>query len=106
MCFNNKVYDILKWIATLLLPGLATLYFSLASIWGLPYAEQVVGSISAVDTLLGILLGISTANYKGDGTLVINAGLAGEEMEATVDTPLEELAEKKSVTLAIKTVVG
>lgn len=64
MKMNNKVYDILKWIALILLPALGTLYFALASIWGFPYAEQVVGTITAIDTFLGVLLGISTSSYK------------------------------------------
>lgn len=63
MIMNNKTYDILKWIAQILLPALATLYFALANIWGLSYGEQIVGTITAIDTFLGILLGISTANY-------------------------------------------
>lgn len=61
---NNKVYDILKWIAQYLLPALGTLYFALASIWGLPYGEQVVGTITAIDTFLGVILGISTYKYN------------------------------------------
>lgn len=61
---SNKTYDVLKWIAQYLLPALATLYFAIAQIWGLPYGEQVVGTITAVDTFLGVLLGISTANYN------------------------------------------
>ena len=64
MKMNNKVYDILKWIALILLPALGTLYFALASIWGFPYAEQIVGTITAIDTFLGVLLGISTNTYK------------------------------------------
>lgn len=60
---SNKVYDVLKWIAQLLLPALATLYFAIASIWGLPYGEQVVGTITAVDAFLGVVLGISSYNY-------------------------------------------
>lgn len=64
MKMNNKVYDILKWIALILLPALGTLYFALAGIWGFPYAEQVVGTITAIDTFLGVLLGISTSSYK------------------------------------------
>lgn len=67
---NNKVYDILKWIAQYLLPAAATLYFAIAQIWGFPYGEQIVGTITAVDTFLGVLLGISTANYNKQ----INAG--------------------------------
>ena len=46
------------------LPALGTLYFALAGIWGFPYAEQVVGTITAVDTFLGVILGISTAQYN------------------------------------------
>lgn len=61
---SNKVYDILKWVAQILLPALGTLYFAIASIWGLPYAEQIVGTIVAIDTFLGALLGISTAKYN------------------------------------------
>ena len=65
MNLSNKTYDILKWIAQILLPALGTLYFALASIWGFPYAEQIVGTITAVDTFLGVLLGLSSKNYKG-----------------------------------------
>ena len=61
---NNKTYDILKWTAQLFLPAIGTLYFALAVIWGLPYGEQVVGTITAVDTFLGAILGISTAQYN------------------------------------------
>lgn len=61
---SNKTYDILKWVAQYLLPALATLYFAVAQLWGLPYGEEIVGTITAVDTFLGVLLGISTANYN------------------------------------------
>lgn len=64
MIMNDKVYDVLKWIAQLLLPAVGTLYAALAGIWGFPYGEQVVGTILAVDTFLGAILGISNANYK------------------------------------------
>ena len=61
---NNKVYDVLKWIAMYLLPALGTLYFALAGIWGLPYGEQIVGTITAIDTFLGVILGTSTTQYN------------------------------------------
>ena len=64
MLMENKVYDVLKWIAQILLPALGTLYFALAQIWGFPYAEQIVGTITAVDAFLGVLLGISSYQYK------------------------------------------
>lgn len=61
---SNKVYDILKAIALIWLPALGTLYSMLAGIWGLPYAEEIVGTIVALDTFLGAVLGISTAQYN------------------------------------------
>lgn len=61
---SNKTYDILKYIAQIVLPAFGTLYFALSTIWGLPYGEQVVGTITAIDAFLGALLGISTAQYK------------------------------------------
>ncbi len=64
MKMNNNVYDVLKWIALILLPALATFYSAIAAVWNLPYTEQVVGTITAVDTLLGTLLKISSDNYK------------------------------------------
>lgn len=60
---SNQLYDKLKWIAQILLPALGTLYFALAGIWGFPYGEQIVGTITAVDTFLGVCLGISSSNY-------------------------------------------
>ena len=64
MNLSNKVYDVLKQIALVWLPALATLYFALASIWGLPYGEQIVGTITAVDAFLGAVLKISSINYN------------------------------------------
>ncbi len=67
MKLDNKTYDVLKFTAQIVLPAAGTLYFALASIWGLPYGEQIVGTITAVDTFLGALLGISTAQYNKEG---------------------------------------
>lgn len=64
MKLSNKMYDLLKWIAMYFLPAVGTLYFALAGIWNLPYGEQIVGSITAVDTFLGVILGISTIQYN------------------------------------------
>ena len=61
---SNKVYDVLKYIAQIVLPAIGTLYFALAGIWGFPYGEEIVGTITAVDTFLGVLLGISSISYK------------------------------------------
>ena len=64
MKISNKVYDVLKWIAQYLLPALGTLYFALSTIWGFPYGEQVVGTITAIDAFLGAILGLSSATYS------------------------------------------
>ena len=63
MKMSNKAYDICKYICQYVLPALGTLYFALAQIWSLPYAEQIVGTIAAIDTFLGVILGISSASY-------------------------------------------
>ena len=65
---SNKLYDVLKWIAMVVLPAIGTLYFALAGIWGFPYAEEIGGTITAVVTFLGVVLGISSAQYKKKNT--------------------------------------
>ena len=64
---KNKTYDILKFVAQILLPAIGSMYFGIAAIWGLPYSEEVVGTIVVIDTFLGAILGISTEQYnKGE----------------------------------------
>lgn len=63
---SDDVYDVLKFIAQIVLPALGTLYFTLAGIWGFPYGEQIVGTITALDMFLGALLGLSTKQYIKD----------------------------------------
>lgn len=61
---NDKLYDVLKWIALIVLPAIGTLYSALSAIWGFPYGEQIVSTIVAIDTFLGALIGISSISYK------------------------------------------
>lgn len=61
---SNKQYNILKWVALILLPAMGALYFGLAGIWNFPYGEQIVGTITVIDTFLGAILGISTVQYN------------------------------------------
>lgn len=61
---SNRLYDALKFLAQILLPAAGTLYFALAGIWGLPAAEQVIGTITAVDAFLGLLLSLNTKAYN------------------------------------------
>lgn len=69
MKLSNKAYDILKYIAMILLPALGTFYFAIAKIWQLPYATEIVGTISAVDAFLGTLLQISTNKYNAENAV-------------------------------------
>ena len=64
MKISNKTYDVLKWIAMVVLPAIGTLYSLLAALWGFPYVEQIVGTITGVATCLGTVLGISSAKYN------------------------------------------
>lgn len=105
LLLNDKIYNILKWVAQLLLPALGALYFALSTIWGLPYGEQVVGTITAIDAFLGAILGVSTAAFNKtgkDGTLkidMINAEKDGLVLQ--VNKPLEELKNKNTITLNV-----
>ena len=66
MKMSNKMYDTLKWIVMLVLPGLGSLYFGLSEIWSLPYGEQVVGTITVLTAFLSSILKISNVKYKRD----------------------------------------
>ena len=71
MKLNNKVYDILKWLVIIVMPAVATLYAALAAVWAWPYADEVVTTITAVDTFLGAVLCISTAQYHKENKLEV-----------------------------------
>lgn len=72
MKLSNKAYDLWKWIAQILLPAFATLCFSLAEIWGVPYGKELAGTVTAFDTFVGIFLGISSYNYNKPVTKIQN----------------------------------
>lgn len=65
---SNKTYDILKFVAQVVLPALATFYVTIAGFWGLPYPEEISGTIMAVDTLIGALLYKASSDYKKKGS--------------------------------------
>ena len=64
MLMSDKTYDILKYVAQIVLPAIAALYAALAGIWGFPYGEEIVGTISAMDLFMGTLLKISQNKYN------------------------------------------
>lgn len=97
---SNTSYDVLKWIVQIVLPAIGTLYFTLATIWGLPYGEQIVGTITAVALFGGVILKISNKTYSGDGTLLVNPEDT-ENMRLVLDATPDELAAKKSITFNV-----
>lgn len=101
---NDKLYNVLKWIAQMALPGLGTLYFALSTIWGLPYGEEIVGTITAVDAFLGVILGVSTASYNRngkDGTLQIDTTDPGKDVYRLNLNTLDGIKDKSSITLKV-----
>ena len=68
MIINNKVYGIIKWVIVYLLPAIGTLYFSISQLWGIPHADQILGTISSVTIFLSMILGLSSSSYKKNGS--------------------------------------
>lgn len=103
MQMSNKTYDTLKWVAQIVLPALGTLYFALSSIWGFPFGEQIVGTITAVDAFLGAILKNSSDNYEGDGSLIVDMSDPFKDVYsiALEDYP-DVLASKEQVILKVK----
>lgn len=104
MVLNSKVYDILKWLVQIVLPAIGACYAALAALWGFPYAEQVVGSISAICVLLGACLRISNSNYNGDGVLTVNSDLDDDDenkYNVAFTKDLSELANKKQIIVTV-----
>ena len=64
MVMSNKFYDVLKWFVAIVLPAAIACYAALSGIWGWPYGEQIIGTLSAIEVFLGTILQISSANYK------------------------------------------
>jgi hypothetical protein len=101
--FSNKVYNVLKFIALVLLPAAGSLYFALSGIWNLPDVTQVVGTISVVDTFLGGVLGLSSRSYSApvDGHVTVDdsdPNILG--MNVQLKNP-QEVAGKSSVHLKV-----
>jgi len=97
-------YDKLKWVAQYLLPALGTFYFALCGLWGFPNGEQIVGTITAVDILLGVLLGMSSAKYNKtqDGTLMVDTSNPQQDTyRLSIDVPLSDLTSKQSIQLKV-----
>lgn len=108
LIIGSKLYDKLKFVALVLLPAVSTLYFTLGNAWDFPAIEQVIGSIAAVDTFLGALLGISSASYKQsdarfDGAINVQTSLEGNKLfTLELDGDPEELENKDAILFKIR----
>ena len=99
---TNETYDKIKWVAQIVLPALGALYFALVSIWGLPYGEQIVGTISAIDAVLGYILKRSSDNYEGDGELIVDTSDPFKDIYSlAIDDYPSKLASKDKVILKV-----
>lgn len=100
---SNKVYDLLKFITTIVAPAAGAAYFGLAAIWGFPFGEQIVGTIAIIETFIGAVLLISAARYassgaKYDGSLEVDpeAGVGRLQVEG-----MTAVTEKDTLTLKV-----
>lgn len=104
---TNAAYDVVKWFAQIVLPGLGSLYFGLSQIWGFPFGEEVVGSIAVLDVFLGALLGFGSNQYHKSDTRFDGALIVDESDEVRdvytfeVNSPLEDLSAKRELTLKV-----
>ena len=106
---SNVMYDRLKWLALIGLPALGALYYTVAAIWHLPKAEEVLGTVLAVDTALGAMLGLAKKNYdsseaKYDGTLKVAESDSRLVAGLDLQTEPEELAQKQDIVLKVQKV--
>ena len=106
---KDSTYDRLKHLVQYVLPGLGTFYFTIAQIWNLPYGEQVVGTLSALAILIGVIIGVSKKSYDNqpmplDGTVNIFTSTEGQHlMQVETNIPVEELKGKKAVIMDVNT---
>lgn len=105
---SNGKYNVLKHVAQIGLPAIAALYYQLSLIWHLPDAEQVMGSIAAANTLLGIVLGYSTATYNASeakyaGVIEVAENEAKKIFSLNLNQVPEELEKMAEATFKVVT---
>lgn len=106
MTLTKGVYNFTKWVALIFLPAAGTLYAALAVVWGWKYTTQVTNSVLAVDTFLGVLIGISSKGYTPpiDGHLFVSepaVGQATARMEFSTHPETIVAGGRKYMTLAV-----
>lgn len=107
MKFTNKVYDKIKIVVIIIIPAIITLYSSLASIWGFPYAEQIIATLAAINVFLGVIMKISTSTYEKtyDGTLHVDTVTDNSTDRYLFEVDdLDNISDKDHIMLKINTV--
>lgn len=104
---TDSQYDALKQLALIVLPALGALYFALGNLWGFPKVEEVLGTVTAIETFLGIVLGVSKKNYKAneehlDGDLEVEITPDGDQFSLELDMPVEDVKTKDELTVKVK----
>jgi len=104
---SNKWYDRLKFLAQIGLPATGTLYVTLAAIWDLPAPQEVAATILAVDTFLGVLLGLQAATYnkgvvQAGNMNVVDLESGGKNFSLELNMEPEELEEKNELRFKVQ----
>ena len=105
---SNKMYDFWKYVAQIFLPSMGALYFALSQIWGLPYGEEIIGTITAVDVFLGALLLLSSNTYnkvvdsESGGTLMVDRSETDPLLYLELDAPIDTLPLQKQIVFRVK----
>lgn len=74
---SDAAYNVLKWLALIALPAIATFWGVVSKVWGIPYGPEIVTTITAAATLIGTLIGISHININKE------KGEEADEMQST-----------------------
>ena len=101
MKLSNRTYDILKWIASYLLPGLTTFWLAVGKIWNIPFTAEIGATMAAVDVFMHTVLGISKKNYEGEAELVVDGNGNVSELKIQNDSSIHELTEKNTVMVKV-----
>lgn len=105
---SNSIYDKVVAASLYILPALAAAYFGLAQIWGLPKAEEVLGTTAVLETLIGALVKVSRVTYNNsdaryDGQIVVNPSPSDDGTSSLhVALSPEAIATKKEISVRIK----
>lgn len=107
LALSDRTYDALVHLSRYWLPGFGTLYFTIANIWGLPYAEEIVGTLAALAIFIGVLIGVSKSSYeksgaKYDGALRVETSPVGKDVYSLdIGVPLQALRGEKEIVLKV-----